>query len=208
MLAFRSASWSPVDNRYLRLFFGLLVLGHWSSCLAGVTFIDFEALPDSTIVTNQYSGLTFTNATILSAGISLNEFEFPPHSGTNVISDNGGPISIVFSTPVLSFGGYFTHVEPLTLVGFDASDNQVASAASVFSSNDAMFGDPGSSPNEFLQVGFAGGISRVTITGDPLGDSFVLDDITYGTSSVPEPSSTFLLLSGALNLFILRRKAL
>ena len=82
--------------------------------------IDFEGLADSTILTNQYPGITFTNAIILTAGISLNEFEFPPHSGVNVASDNNGPITIVFSSPVLSFSGYFTYVEPLTLDAFDS----------------------------------------------------------------------------------------
>jgi hypothetical protein len=51
---------------------------------AGSITLDFEGFPDSTILSTQYSGLTFTNAIILTAGISLNEFEFPPHSGVNV----------------------------------------------------------------------------------------------------------------------------
>jgi hypothetical protein len=138
-------------------------------------FIDFETFPDgtpildSTPITTQFPGLTFTNATVITAGISLNEFEFPPHSGTNVVFDDGGPISLSFATPVSSFGGYFTYLEPLTLVGFDTTSTQVASATSAFSSNAALFGDPGSSPNEFLSVAFTGGISSVTITADPLG---------------------------------------
>jgi hypothetical protein len=173
---------------------------------AATTFVDFESLNDSDLVTNQYPGLTFSNTIVLSAGISLNEFEFPPHSGTNVASDNGGPMSIVFATPVVNFSGYFTYVEPLTLVGFDALSHQVALAASAFSSNDALFGDPGSSPNEFLQLDFAAGISSVTITGDPLGGSFVLDDVTFQTADVPEPNATFLFLSGAAALVTLRRK--
>lgn len=173
---------------------------------AETTFIDFEGFSDSTILTNQYVGLTFTNGIILTAGISLNEFEFPPHSGVNVASDNGGPISISFDSSILSFSGYFTYVEPLTLDAFDSASNLVDSATSAFSSNDALFGDPGSSPNEFLQVNFASGISSVTITGDPLGGSFVMDDVTYATASVPEPSSAFLFLSGAVTMFTLRRK--
>jgi hypothetical protein len=115
-------------------------------------------------------------------------------------------MSIVFATPVLTFAGYFTYLEPLTLVGFDSLDNQVASAKSAFSSNDSLFGDPGSSPNEFLQISAAGGISSVTIIGDPLGGSFVLDDVTFQTADVPEPRSTFLFLSGAVTLNVLRRK--
>ena len=159
--------------------------------------LDFEGFTDSTILTTQYSGLVFTNTIILTAGISLNEFEFPPHSGENVASDNNGPITIDFASPITSFGAYFTYAEPLTLAGFDATDTEVASAASAYSSNDALFGDLGSSPNEFIQLSYASGILSVTITGDPAGGSFVMDDATYANkvSSVPEPSGFVLLLT-------------
>ena len=40
------------------------------------TIIDFETLSDADPVTNQFTGLTFTNTTAITAGISLNEFEF------------------------------------------------------------------------------------------------------------------------------------
>jgi hypothetical protein len=167
--------------------------------------IDFEGFPDSTILANQYPGLAFINAIVLTAGISLNEFEFPPHSGVNVASDNGGPILILFNTPVLSFGGYFTYVEPLTVVAFDSAETEVSSAGSLFSSNDALFGDFGSSPNEFLEVDYASGISSVTITGDPNGGSFVMDDIGF-TSAVPEPSSLLLFLTAVLGFRVLRTR--
>src|SRR5579859_4683074 len=104
--------------------FILLIAGS-CFCAYGDTIINFEGLADGTILANQYPGLAFSNAIILTAGISLNEFEFPPHSGVNVASDNGGPITIEFSTPVVSFGGYFTYLEPLTLDAFDASDTEV-----------------------------------------------------------------------------------
>jgi hypothetical protein len=170
---------------------------------ANATTIGFEGFPDSTILTAQYPGLTFTNTIILTSGISLNEFEFPPYAGTNVASDNNGPITIDFSTPVTSFSGYFTYVEPLTLGGFDASDTEVAIAGSAFSDNDALFGDPGSRPNEFIDLSFAGGISSVTITGDPLGGSFAMDNMTYTTAgaAVPEPGSLPLIIIGAAGLF-------
>lgn len=175
---------------------------------AGV--IDFEGFLDSTILTTQCPGLTFTNTIILTAGISLNEFELPPHSGVNVAFDNNGPISIVFDTPVLSFGGFFTYAVPLTLQAFDATSTQVDSATSALSSNLALSGDPGSSPNEFLSVSSAGGISSLTITGDPGGGSFALDDaaITSSTSAVPEPASVFLLLTGIAGSLAVRRTIL
>ena len=167
-------------------------------CLsANVITLDFEGFPDGTVLSTQYPNVTFSNAIILSSGISLNEFEFPPHFGTNIVSDDGGSMFISFATPILSFSGYFTYAQPLILQAFDTSSNQIANAASVFSNNMALSGDPGSSPNEFIQLSFAGGISGLRITGDAAGGSFVLDDMTYSTgavSSVPEPSSGSLLV--------------
>jgi hypothetical protein len=185
-----------------------------ASLLADITTIDFETFPDSTPIadstpiTTQFPGLTFTDATIITAGISLNEFEFPPHSGSNVAFDDGGLISIAFASPILSFGAYFTYSEPLTLAALDSTSVQVATALSLFSSNLALSGDSGSSPNEFLQVSFASGISAVTITGDPLGGSFVMDDVMYTTpeAAVPEPSSIILFLTCAAGLFAAHRK--
>jgi hypothetical protein len=200
---------SGLGSRLSGAFLLLLATAALSPLSAGTVTLDFEGFPDSTSLTTQYPGLTFTNATIISSGISLNEFEFPPHSGTNVAFDDGGPISISFASPVLSFGGYFTYAEPLTLAAFDSTSAQVATAVSLFSNNDALFGDSGSSPNEFLQVLFASGISSVTITGASLGGSFVMDDATLttaDTTAVPEPGSIFLLLSGMAGMLAIRRR--
>jgi hypothetical protein len=180
-----------------------------SFLLATPTVITFEGLPDGTVLTTQYPGITFSDAIILTAGISLDEFEFPPKSGNSVASDNGGPMGITFANPVTSFGGYFTYAEPLVLAAFDSTSKQVASVASLFSNNEALSGDLGSSPNEFLLVSFASGISSVKITGDPGGASFGLDDaaFTTGASAIPEPSCMRLgLAGGAVLLFIWRRR--
>jgi len=170
----------------------LLVLFTVSSGLFAAPIApDFEGFPDNTILTIQYPGMTFSNAIVLTAGIGLNEFEFPPFSGLNVASDDGGPIMIIFDTPVPSFVGYFTYLIPLTVTAFDAGSNQVDQVFSLFNSNLACLagppcvGDLGSSPNEFLEVAFAGGIASVTITGDPAGFSFTMD----GPQAVPEPTS-------------------
>src|SRR5712691_3984147 len=129
---------------------------------AGATVIDFETLTDSTAITTQFAGLTFSNATVLTAGVSLNEFEFPPNSGNNVAADDGGAITIAFGVLQASVGGRFTYLLPLTLTAFDAALKPIATDVSDFSSNLALSGDPGSSPNELLQVSSALGIARVT----------------------------------------------
>lgn len=169
--------------------------------------ISFEGLFDSTPVTNQFAalGLLFSNATAITAGITLNEFEFPPRSGDNVVFDDGGSIIISFSPlPVASFGGYFTYLIPVTLTAYDALNNPVNSVSSAFLSNLALSGDLRSSPNELLQVSVPGGISQVMITGDPAGGSFTLDDATF--APIPEPGTLSLLIIGSLAFILARNK--
>src|ERR1700761_8685069 len=99
-------------SRPLTLLCGLLLI----SPLAGANTItlDFEAFSDGTSLTNQYAGFLFVNASVWTSGLSLNDLEVPPHSGTNVAVDAGGPITVTFSTPVLTFSGFFTYSSALT----------------------------------------------------------------------------------------------
>ena len=151
---------------------------HGGSTSTTSSTVNFEGQNDSTIITNQYPGMTFTNTIVLTSGISLNEFEFPPH-GLNVASDNSGPIRVSFTTPQTRVQAVFTYLQPLTIRAFDASNNLVATVTSRTgcASNLALSGTAGCSPNESISVS-ASSISSVTITGDPLGSSFTLDDLT------------------------------
>jgi hypothetical protein len=137
--------------------------------------LTFEGYLDGTILTNQFIGTTFSNAIILSAGITLNEFEFPP-LGTNAASDNGGPMTVTFTRPVRGFAGYFTYGVPLTIQALGASNNVVASQNSPYSDNEAQSGASGSQPNELLQVTSGASIYKVVITGGAQGSSFTLDN--------------------------------
>jgi hypothetical protein len=166
--------------------------------------IDFENLAEFDSLTTQLPGLTFTDATVLTAGSSLNEMEFPPHSGSNAVFDDGGPMSITFETPVSAFGGYFTYSLPLTISAFDVSNNPIGFVLSTYFANLAESGDSGSAPNEFLQFVSAAGIASVTIAGDPFGGSFVMDDATVtpfeAPAPVPEPGTWLLVLSGSAGM--------
>ena len=202
----------PCSHRCLLM--ALMIMFVASPALfSGAIVIDFEGLSDGTFVATEYPGLTFSNAIISTAGISLNELEFPPESGSNVVVDYGGAMSILFALPVSSFGGFFTYLGPVTIQGFDSSHDLLASSTSQFSNNLACLagppclGDPGSSPDEFIQVNSSAGFSSVVITGDPAGFSFALDNVTYSlasTTSVPEPSS-LVLLTGLLLFSIVWR---
>lgn len=165
--------------------------------------LGFDELTDGTMVTTQYAGLTFTNATAITAGVSLNDFEFPPKSGTNVVSDDGGPLELMFTDPVSSVTAYFTYGTALLLEAFDASNALLDTSASLFASNLAITGVTGASPNEELGFSLVAGISRVVITGDLLGGSFTLDDLSFERlpgNSVPEPGTLLLVALGLVGL--------
>jgi len=183
-----------IERKALNLNLFCLVLTFFSVTFTSsshATLIDFEGFPDSTVLTNQITDLSFTNTKVITAGISLNEFEFPPNSGENVVFDSGGPITITFLAPVSYVGGYFTYTTPVTITAFDASSDLIGSIISQFSTNTALSGDVGSSPNELISVSFSG-ISKVIIEGDSQGGSFVMDDLTF----LPEPGTAMLICSG------------
>ena len=135
---------------------------------------------------------------MLQAGVSLNDFEFPPHSPSNVVFDDGGALTIAFDTPQASVGGFFTYATQLTMTAFDGGGVAFGVVMSQFGSNLALSGDAGSVPNELLSLAFPG-IRFVTIAGDAAGGSFVLDDLTstaQAPAAVPEPASASLLAIG------------
>jgi hypothetical protein len=168
-----------------------------AAVLARADAISFEDRSDSESVTNQYLGLVFSNATAIKAGVSLNEFSFPPHSGNTVVFDDGGPLSLTFASPVSQFSAYFTYTTQLTFTAFDASGNPIATMLSTFGNNTADGGDPGSNPNESL-VFAVSSISRITITGLATGNSFVMDDVAFNSAptNVPEPATLTLMALG------------
>lgn len=192
--------------RRLLNIFGIAYAAFLMTSPAKSTVVDFEGFSDSTVITNQYSGLAFSNAIILTAGFSLNEFEFPPHSGVNVLADNGGPISVTFSSPVHSFSAYFTYAVPITVDVFAAGNALLGHVTSLFPNNEAISGASGSSPNEFLSLTDRG-ISKVVITGSSDGFSFAMDDMSYSGSTLgtPELSTWALMIVGFLFVIFVRR---
>jgi hypothetical protein len=176
-----------------------------ASALADPITLNFDNFSDGTKVTNQFAGLTFANATALKAGVTLNELEFPPKSGSNVIFNDGGAMTITFIAPILNFEAYFTYDSRLTITAFDANGNQVGSLSSQFLNNLALSGVAGSNPNELLSLSSAAGIVRIVISTT---GSFVLDDLRYNAlaAPVPEPATLALMLGGGAMFIGARRR--
>lgn len=182
-----------------------------TSAPARAAIIDFEGLLDGDAVTNQFSDLLFANALAATAGVSLNAIEFPPKSGLNAVLGDGGatgtdPFRIDLLTPITSIGGYFTYSSSLTLAAYNAANVLLGSVSSAFAVNIlGVGGDPGSTPNEFLQVAFA---NMAYVLIEPVGE-FVLDDLTYELAAaqnpLPEPALSGLLLV-ATGVVLARRR--
>ena len=173
---------------------------------AAPIFSSFETLLDLEELTDQLAadGILFTGATALQSGAlggSLNQDEFSPASGDNVIFDASGPMRIDFATGATEFSARFTYVTRLTITAF-AGSSVVATVQSLFDQNFSSSGNP---QNELIGFIVAAGITHLIIEGSSSGGSFVLDDLAAETSSlstapIPEPATLSLLLIGAATL--------
>lgn len=131
----------------------LLAAGVTCSATAGIIVYNFDIFDDGTSLTTHYAGLSFSQSSVLKAGQSLNDSALPPHSADGVVFDDGGPISLIFSTPVYSVGGYFTYTSGLTVAIYDDIGTSLGVLTGPYVSNLADgSGDSGSAPNEFLQL--------------------------------------------------------
>lgn len=169
-------------------------------CLSSATTLNFEDLADQAVVTNQYAaqGVTFSNALALKSGLSLNDFDFPPHSGLSVISDNGnGPLQIFFSTPETLVSLWITYNSGLTVKYFDS----VGTLQGVFAPPGAMNTPTGAQ----FSIPFSG-VSRLDIVPGS-GFSVTIDDLSFvAVNAVPEPATASLLSLGMLALCYRRSK--
>jgi hypothetical protein len=171
---------------------------------AAIITIDFETLTEGISVDAAFDpDVTFSNAVVLTAGSSLNEIDFPPHSGTNVVFDSGSPIRLDFADPVSSFSAFFTYATAVTLQFYDFSSTLLGAVSSVADNNTTS----GTGLTNELLAGAFAGTSFVTITGAASGSSFVLDDVVFETienQAVPEPASAPLLVAGILFLILIQ----
>ena len=177
-------------SRALLIALAVALSFHATAITITPTTLNFDGLPDSSAVGNTYSasGVHFNNAIALTAGVSLNEISFPPHSGTGVITDNGSPILITFDSLASSISAYFAYNSLLTFTAFDGNGGLLGTQNSPFN---AFLGG-----NQLISLGFSG-VSSLQISAQASG-TYILDDLSFQPGSatgVPDPGSTLPLLA-------------
>lgn len=170
-------------------FFSFLFACLFISIPAQATVLTFEGLPDNLSLSNEVSGLTFNGATVLTAGLSLNEFDFPPISGDNVAASLTNLLEVTFLGLTDTVSGYFTYGDSLSLSSYDINGGLLASSQS------AGVNNLGS--NELITLS-GQGISLLRVSSN---SNFTLDDLSFSNAAaVPEPTTIVLLAIGALGL--------
>jgi hypothetical protein len=177
------------------------------SPIGRATTINFDDLPDLSDVGGFYHstyGVDFQSSISLTAGFSLNEIDYPPHSGAGVIGDNvandGDPLLINFVDPASLISGYFAYSSELTFTAYDHDGVFIGSSWSPNASN--------LESSLYIALSFSN-VSLLEISG-ATANSFILDDLSFEktpqTPGVPEGGSTFALLAVILPALALRRR--
>lgn len=150
------------------------------------TVVDFEDLGDQMSVGSYYAteGLYFENAIALTAGFSLDEIDYPPHSGDIVVGENNAAIDIVFDKIVNSISAYFTYGDGLIITAYDALGNQIDSSYILTGNNLGSSSLVALSFNEVHRLGIAGNTPN----------TFIMDDLSF--TPVSDAGGTFSILAG------------
>lgn len=171
---------------------------------SALTTLNFEGLPTTynygggQYIGNYYPGVTLgPDAIILTAGIDLNSYGYPPHSGNSVFRPYAsGYVDFTFDCTVSYFEGWFSYGggSQLYMEGYDAADNLIASTS---------MGD-NYTTNSLMSIS-AAGMKRVRIHDST--EYWTGDDIAYecGDQVIPEPTSLILGALGLSSLVGIRR---
>lgn len=164
-------------------------LFYWSSQLAMAAptgkplTIGFDGLEDLAVPQAEF-GVTFTGASVLACGGTLNCVPFPPFSGRNVIYDDpklsGGVITATFDTKETGFistvSARVTGNTAITMTAYNAGGKVLASA----STGGPNFIGSGGTPNKELTVTSpSSSDSIVKVIFHDSGNTYTIDDFTF-----------------------------
>jgi len=164
---------------------------------AATTVIGFDDIPEGTIASNQYHGVIFSGAAVLTENSLLNP-PFPPKSDPNVVFNYlDGTSTLDFTVSgVTSIGAYVT--------GTTAITESIFSGATLLGTTATpgpnYIGAGSLSPNIFLSLSGANITSAVFANLSGQANTFTLDDVTIAGGDIflnPVPLPPALPLFGA-----------
>jgi hypothetical protein len=211
----------------LQSFMGLAVLGAFASS-AQATIINFDDLSEGTLVSNQYSGVTFAGGT---GGLSV-----PFGTGGTAAWATNTSMDVTSSTGFNAGGGVTPPISGMLLHGvngWNAENNDPVfnmTFADEITAISIDFGGVGTTGDSRIlayktgsttasysvattttgtsTINLSGmvGVTKIIVTPGDFFDWVGVDNINYTSSSVPEPASFAILGLGAVALIRRRKK--
>jgi hypothetical protein len=173
---------------------------------AAPTLINFDGLPDGTVVNNLFAaqGVTFARddgqAVPVIDWTSLGRTTTSPTNVIGTISTSAAhyvfDLNVLFGSPILQVGAFFGNDQGVgytqtTLEVFDIANNSLGSV--VVNTND------NTSVDQFIGLSSTAPFARARFSNNGTFLAVVLDDLQF-VSRVPEPASAWLLITGGLAL--------
>ena len=189
-------AWLSIGTAFLALsgvaVFGDTVTAVGIGAFGSAATIDFSALPNDTLITNQFTGQNLTVSGGLYADTINGSTYFGKEGASNFLPSNPGPGP--YNSPIV-----LTFSSPVTLVGMFGISN---TGTFNISSAGGTIGYPSRLASGFFGFEDPAGFTSVSLfVNSGINNAFTITDLKFGqVAATPEPSSA-LLLFGGLTLF-------